>query len=170
MPVAKTTLETFVSPDELKELILDFESYPEFLPEVSKVEVKEKKKSSALVTFHIAVAFGGCHLRGPSTVLCPVADDVALASPEADGDPCGVGGTQRRRLGYPRATDVDAELVCLKLHEQLIGDHAAVDAQFCEFDPGIRVHGVHDLPGLEGGRLEGRAGDVALRHVAGESE
>jgi coenzyme Q-binding protein COQ10 len=68
MPVAKTTLETFVSPDDLREVILDFDSYPEFLPEVKSVDVKEKKKDGALVTFHIAIAFGGFDVKTEYTV------------------------------------------------------------------------------------------------------
>lgn len=74
MPVAKTTLETFVSPDELKDVILDFESYSEFLPEVSSVDVKEKNDDSALVTFHIAVKFGGFDVKSEYTVRYTIGD------------------------------------------------------------------------------------------------
>lgn len=73
MPVAKTTLETFVSPEELRDVILDFESYPEFLPEVKRVDVKEKKKDSALVTFHIAIKFGGFDVATEYTVRYTIA-------------------------------------------------------------------------------------------------
>lgn len=59
MPVAKSKLETFVTPEELKEVILDFEHYPEFLKEVRRVEVLEKSDSAMLCTFHIHVAFAG---------------------------------------------------------------------------------------------------------------
>lgn len=68
MPVAKTVLETFVSPDELREVILDFEKYPEFLPEVKKIEVKERSATSAVVTFHVAVAFAGFDVKTEYTV------------------------------------------------------------------------------------------------------
>jgi coenzyme Q-binding protein COQ10 len=68
MAVAKTRLETFVSPDELREVILDFEKYPEFLKEVTKIEVKERTKESALVTFHVAIAFGGFNVATEYTV------------------------------------------------------------------------------------------------------
>lgn len=68
MAVAKTRLETFVSPDELRDVILDFESYPEFLPEVAKVVVSERTESSAIVTFHIAIAFMGFDVKTEYTV------------------------------------------------------------------------------------------------------
>lgn len=68
MALAKTKLETFVSPDELRDVILDFEKYAEFLPEVTRVEVKERTKDSALVTFHIAIAFMGFDVATEYTV------------------------------------------------------------------------------------------------------
>jgi coenzyme Q-binding protein COQ10 len=74
MAFAKTKLETFVSPDDLKDVILDFEKYPEFLPEIKKVEVKEKKKSSAIVTFHVAVSFGGFDVKTEYTSKYEIED------------------------------------------------------------------------------------------------
>jgi coenzyme Q-binding protein COQ10 len=68
MAVAKTTLETFVSPDELKEVILDFEKYPQFLPELAKVVVKERSDTSALVTFQIGLSFAGFDVNTEYTV------------------------------------------------------------------------------------------------------
>lgn len=59
MPLAKCTLETFVTPEELKAVILDFEKYPEFLAEVARVLVLEKSDTSMLCTFHIHIAFAG---------------------------------------------------------------------------------------------------------------
>ena len=63
MAIAKTTLETFVSPDELKDVILDFESYPSIIKEVSSIEVHEKTDETADVTFHIDVSFAGFDIK-----------------------------------------------------------------------------------------------------------
>lgn len=63
MPKSSTTLETFVSPDELRELITDFASYPEFLPEVKRVDVKEKSAQGATVTFYVEVKVGGSEIK-----------------------------------------------------------------------------------------------------------
>lgn len=59
MPVAKAELETFVSPEDLQAVILDFEKYPEFLPEVQAVDILERSEDHAVVEFTIHIAFGG---------------------------------------------------------------------------------------------------------------
>ncbi len=59
MPIARSTLETFVTAEELKAVILDFEKYPEFLSEVQRVEMREKSETSMLCTFHVHVSFAG---------------------------------------------------------------------------------------------------------------
>lgn len=63
MPIAKSTLETFVSPDELKAVILDFEKYPEFMKEVTKVEVLERSDEEIVAKFHVHVSFAGFDIR-----------------------------------------------------------------------------------------------------------
>ena len=63
MPKSATKLETFVSPEDFKEVVLAFEKYPEFLKEVKKIEVHEKTATSALVTFHIEIKFGGFEIK-----------------------------------------------------------------------------------------------------------
>ena len=68
MPVAKTTLETFVPLDELRAVLLAFEKYPEFLPEVAKIEVLERSDDAALVKFHVAVSFAGVDVKTDYTV------------------------------------------------------------------------------------------------------
>jgi ribosome-associated toxin RatA of RatAB toxin-antitoxin module len=73
MPVAKTKLETFVPPDELRAVLLAFEKYPEFLPEVAKIEVTERTESSALVKFHVAIAFAGLDVKTDYTVRYAIA-------------------------------------------------------------------------------------------------
>jgi ribosome-associated toxin RatA of RatAB toxin-antitoxin module len=74
MAVAKTVLETFVSPDELREVILDFEKYPEFLPEVVKTVVKERSDDAAVVTFHVAIAFAGFDVKTEYTVRYAISE------------------------------------------------------------------------------------------------
>ncbi|MCB9593782.1 MAG: SRPBCC family protein [Sandaracinaceae bacterium] len=75
MPIAKSTLETFVSPEELKEVILDFEKYPEFMDEVTKVEVLERSDSSITAKFHVHVAFAGFDLKSTYTTKYAITDD-----------------------------------------------------------------------------------------------
>jgi hypothetical protein len=54
--------------------------------------------------------------------------------------PGGVGGAQGRRLGDLGTHHVHAELVGLELHQHLVGHHAAVDLEFGQLVPGVRVH------------------------------
>jgi len=63
MPKSSTTVETFVSPDEFRALITDFASYPEFLPEVKRVEVKDQSDQGATVTFFVEVKVGGAEIK-----------------------------------------------------------------------------------------------------------
>ena len=78
MPVAKSKLETFVSPEDLKGVILDFEKYPEFLPEVVKVEVLEKSDDSILAKFHVHVAFAGFDINTDYTTRYTI-DDLEIS-------------------------------------------------------------------------------------------
>jgi ribosome-associated toxin RatA of RatAB toxin-antitoxin module len=57
-----------VTPDELKAVILDFEKYADFLPEVERVEVHEQSDEAAKVTFHVHIAFAGIDVRTEYTV------------------------------------------------------------------------------------------------------
>jgi ribosome-associated toxin RatA of RatAB toxin-antitoxin module len=68
MPKSSTTIETFVSPDELRAIVWAVEKYPEFLPEVKKVEVKERAESSLLATFHVEVKASGFEVKTEYTV------------------------------------------------------------------------------------------------------
>lgn len=74
MPTAKATLETFVSPDELKSVILDFESYPKLMKEVVRVEVHEQTDDAADVTFHLDLSFGGFTLKSHYRVRYAIED------------------------------------------------------------------------------------------------
>lgn len=75
MPIARTTLETFVSPDELKDVILDFEAYPEMMKEVTRVDVHERSDTHALCTFHLDISFAGFKLQSHYKVRYTIADD-----------------------------------------------------------------------------------------------
>ena len=74
MPTATATLETFVSPDELKETILDFAGYPEFMKELKRVEVHSQTDDAADVTFHIDLSFGGFSLKSHYRVRYTITD------------------------------------------------------------------------------------------------
>lgn len=74
MPKTSTSLETFVSPDEFRELILDFASYPKFLPEVKHVDVKDKDARGATVTFYVEVKVGGAEIKTEYTARYSFSD------------------------------------------------------------------------------------------------
>jgi coenzyme Q-binding protein COQ10 len=54
MPGASTSLVMNVTPKQIYDVVVDFESYPDFLPDVKKVTV-EKKGKSMIVQFEISV-------------------------------------------------------------------------------------------------------------------
>jgi ribosome-associated toxin RatA of RatAB toxin-antitoxin module len=68
MPKSTTSFETFVSPDELRAIIVAVDKYPEFLPEVKRVELKEKSESALLATFFVEVKFSGIEVKTEYTV------------------------------------------------------------------------------------------------------
>ena len=68
MPKSTTSFETFVSPDELRAVVLAVEKYPEFLPEVKRVEVKERSDSTLLATFHVELKVSGVEVKTEYTV------------------------------------------------------------------------------------------------------
>lgn len=55
MPQAQRTIVVDVPPEKLLEVINDFDSYPEFLPEVKKISVSNRTANSAEVTYEIDV-------------------------------------------------------------------------------------------------------------------
>lgn len=77
MPVATATLETFVGPEDLKAVILDFEKYPEFMNEVTKVEVLERSDEAIVAKFHIHIAFGGFDIQSSYTTRYAI-DDLTI--------------------------------------------------------------------------------------------
>jgi ribosome-associated toxin RatA of RatAB toxin-antitoxin module len=68
MPKSSTSVESFVSPEEFRDLVMALDKYPEFLPEVKRVEVKEKSDQSALATFFVEVSVGGMDVKTEYTV------------------------------------------------------------------------------------------------------
>jgi ribosome-associated toxin RatA of RatAB toxin-antitoxin module len=68
MPKSSTSIETFVSPEEFRAVVTALEKYPEFLPEVKRVVVKERNADSALATFFVEVAVGGMEVKTEYTV------------------------------------------------------------------------------------------------------
>jgi hypothetical protein len=69
-----------------------------------------------------------------------------------------------------RPNDRHAEHVGLELHEQVVGDHSAVDLQLRQRDAGVGVDRIEHLASLEGGGLERGARDVALVHEARQAD
>ena len=54
MPVAQDEIEINVAPEKVYQVIVDYESYPEFLPEVAKIGV-ERSDDSTLVHYTIKI-------------------------------------------------------------------------------------------------------------------
>jgi len=68
MPKSSTSFETFASPDELRAIVVDVEKYPEFLPEVKRVTVKDKSSDGFEATFFVEVKVGGTVVKTEYTV------------------------------------------------------------------------------------------------------
>jgi ribosome-associated toxin RatA of RatAB toxin-antitoxin module len=68
MPKSSTSFESFVSPDELRAVVLDVEKYPAFLPEVKKVIVRSRHDDGFLATFFVEVKVGAVEVKTEYTV------------------------------------------------------------------------------------------------------
>jgi ribosome-associated toxin RatA of RatAB toxin-antitoxin module len=68
MPKSATTVESFVSPEEFRAVVIAVDKYPEFLPEVKKVDVKERGKDALTATFFVEVKVGGMDIKTEYTV------------------------------------------------------------------------------------------------------
>lgn len=68
MPKSSTSIESFVSPDEFRAVIIALEKYPEFVPEVKRVDVKERSEGGAVATFYVEVSVGGMEVKTEYTV------------------------------------------------------------------------------------------------------
>ena len=69
------------------------------------------------------------HGRLPGFIDGPVFAQLLRIGPVSDSHTGGIGGAQSRRLRNGRSNYRHVEQISLKLHEQLVGDHAAVHAQ-----------------------------------------
>ncbi len=63
MPKSSTTVESFVSPQEFRDIVVAVEKYPEFLPEVKKVEVRERSQDSLTAKFFVEVKVAGSEVK-----------------------------------------------------------------------------------------------------------
>lgn len=75
MPKSSTIIETFVSPEELRAVVVALEKYPQFLPEVKKVDVKERSDKALLATFNVEVKAAGMDIKTEYTVRYTLGKD-----------------------------------------------------------------------------------------------
>ena len=68
MPISETTIESFVSPSEFLDVVLDVKQYPRFLPEVKEVEVISSSDHAMRARFGVAVSFAGLDVKTEYTV------------------------------------------------------------------------------------------------------
>ena len=80
MPISETTIETFVSPSEFLDVVLDVKQYPRFLPEVKEVEVLSSSDTAMRARFSVAVAFAGLDVKTEYTVDYTIDRDALTVS------------------------------------------------------------------------------------------
>jgi len=68
MPKSSTTFESYVSPDELRAVVIDVEKYPQFLPEVKRVIVRSRHDDGFLATFFVEVKVSSIEVKTEYTV------------------------------------------------------------------------------------------------------
>jgi ribosome-associated toxin RatA of RatAB toxin-antitoxin module len=68
MPKSSTSFETFVSPEELRAVVVAVEKYPGFLPEVKRVTVRDKKGDDFTASFFVEVKVAGVEVKTEYTV------------------------------------------------------------------------------------------------------
>jgi ribosome-associated toxin RatA of RatAB toxin-antitoxin module len=76
MPKSSTSFETFASPDELRAIVIDVEKYPQFLPEVKRVTVRDKTADGFVATFHVEVRVGSVEVKTEYTVRYAIQGEV----------------------------------------------------------------------------------------------
>jgi ribosome-associated toxin RatA of RatAB toxin-antitoxin module len=74
MPVTETSIETFVSPAEFRDIVLAVEKYPEFLGEVKRVTVEERTPKKMRATFEVSLAFAGVDVNTSYTLDYDIED------------------------------------------------------------------------------------------------
>ncbi|MCC7540531.1 MAG: SRPBCC family protein [Deltaproteobacteria bacterium] len=96
MPAVETSVESFVSPEDFREVILAVEKYPEFLKEVKRVQVHERSDTSMRATFWIELAFAGFEVKTEYTLRYTIGEtEIAW---ELDGSPTVTKNRGRWRL------------------------------------------------------------------------
>jgi ribosome-associated toxin RatA of RatAB toxin-antitoxin module len=75
MPKSSTTVESFVSPEEFRAVVIAVDKYPEFLPEVKRVEIKERGQDSLVAAFFVEVKVGGMDVKTEYTVRYKLGED-----------------------------------------------------------------------------------------------
>jgi ribosome-associated toxin RatA of RatAB toxin-antitoxin module len=68
MTISQTSIESFVSPGEFRDVVLAVEKYPEFLPEVKRVVVLSRGPNAMRATFDVALAFAGFDVKTSYTL------------------------------------------------------------------------------------------------------
>ena len=139
-------------------------------------QVSESTQSNVLVTafFQLRVLLGPVR-RGPS------ADSSACPRPSCCGwslsdcqnptrQPGRVGSAQRDRLGHHRPDHRNVQDVGLQLHQGQVVALMPPSTSSDRPHAGVGVHRVQHLPGLPGGGLQHRAGDVRLGDVRGQPD
>ena len=90
--------------------------------------------------------------------------------PETDRQTGQIGCAQSGDFADFRAFHAGAENIGLELHQEVVGDRAAVNAQGVETDPGVSLHRFQHVAGLIGNRLQGGANNMVGVHAAGQAE
>ena len=110
-------------------------------------------------------------MRGSKrAAAAPDRGDLGLVAPEADGEAGEVRRAERRRLGRRGAHDGPLQHVGLDLHQQVVRDGAAVDAQLVHAHAGLALHQLDDVERLQRDRLQRRARDVRGRRAARDAD
>src|ERR1022692_2514078 len=97
------------------------------------------------------LAPGGFHLRAPGMVHAPAGAEIVDILKESDGESGGVGGAEGGGFLHGGAHHRPVQNIRLELHEEIVGDHAAILSQDVELDSGVHFHGLDHLAGLQGG-------------------
>mmetsp|Transcript_12720 Transcript_12720/g.28109 ORF Transcript_12720/g.28109 Transcript_12720/m.28109 type:complete len:399 (+) Transcript_12720:640-1836(+) len=120
----------------------------------------------------LAVADGHAHLVGkalPPTSMHQHLLHFFHLLVEVDRQASSEGSTQDSGLGHPGSEHLDSEEVCLKLHQEVVSSHAAIDMHASKFMADILLHGLHDVDGAESNGLQSCTAEVGLVGVQGHA-
>src|SRR5450432_3841337 len=88
---------------------------------------------------------------------------------QADAEGGQLGGAQRGRLDHLGAEDLRVQEIGLRLHQQIVGGGAPVDAETIEGAPGVGLHGGDQVDVLQRDRFQRGARDVGAGRPARDS-